>query len=218
MADACHPEDTVFFVAEGDFRFYREDALAEATVMDQLCTVNRIGRVTELLQPTAGQGVWSWLGDPNVPVGEPVAPAGPASAGEPVAPAGSGASSARASSAAEPKYEPARDVFAYTSPTKPSAAEFKDVSPELIDLLCYMTAAEKVGRGNLCWFGWNANPNGGPAKRSQSIANGSQLIAITTKGARWLKDKLEVCPARFRLGAGRYRGLRSPSPGRVRGE
>ena len=90
-----------------------------------------------------------------------------------------------ASSAAEARYEPAQDVFAYTSPTKPSAAEFKDVSPELIDLLSYMTAAEKaaekVGRGNLCWFGWNAHPSGGTPRRAQSIASGSQLIAITTK-------------------------------------
>ena len=56
MADASHSEDTVFFVAEGDFRFYREDAEREATLMDQLCALYRLGRSLDLVGPA--EGVW----------------------------------------------------------------------------------------------------------------------------------------------------------------
>lgn len=196
MADPSHPEDTVFFVAEGDFRFYREDAMKEASLMDEACTINRIGRVTQLTDLSSGEGVWSLLGDPESPAGEPVAPAGPASAGEPVAPAGAGARGSGASSTARAARGPAEDVWAYVSPSKPSPEEFEDVSPELIDLLSYMTRARQHGRGNLVWFGWNASPSGSNTpRRANSIANGSQLIAITAKGARWLEPRLEVRPA-----------------------
>ena len=190
----------MFFVAEGDFRFYREDALKEASVMDEVCTLNRLGR-TEQLVGRENAGVWELLDAPReAATGEPVAPVGAASstsAGEPVAPAGAGVSaSSEAGAAALTMPDVAPDIAAYTSPTKPTAEEMEDVSPELEDLLAYMTAAHINGRGNLVWFGWNASPTGSNnPKRSQSIANGSQLIAITAKGARWLEPRLEVSPA-----------------------
>ena len=195
MADLSHAEDTVFFVAEGDFRFYREDAMKEASIVDEACTLNRVGRVLDLMEAGTG-GVWSLLERPGA-AGEPVAPAGSGSsgsAGEPVAPAA--AASSQGAAAARSVVGPAEDVFAYASPSKPGPEEFEDVSPELVDLLCYMSKAESVGRGNLVWFGWNASPTGSNSpRRAQSIANGSQLIAITAKGARWLQPRLEAPPA-----------------------
>ena len=163
--------------------------------MEEARALNRAGRVLDLMEAGAG-GVWSLLEQPG-PAGEPVAPAGSGSsgsAGEPVAPAA--AASSQEAAAARSVVGPAEDVFAYASPSKPGPEEFEDVSPELVDLLCYMSKAESVGRGNLVWFGWNASPTGSNSpRRAQSPSNGSQLIAITAKGARWLQPRLEAPPA-----------------------
>ena len=196
MADASHSEDTVFFVAEGGFRFYREDAEREATLMDQLCALYRLGRSLDLVG--TAEGVWQ----APVPLGtrppcEPVAQGGGASStelGEPVAPSsGAGSASAALTEASLAEAEAAEEWDVYTSPAKGSPAEFDEPSPELVDLLAYMTAAAKHDRGNLVWFGWNASPTGSDKpKRSTAISNGSQLIAITAKGARWMKERLEA--------------------------
>ena len=197
MADPCHAEDTVFFVAEGDFRFYREDAMRESTIMDEACTLNRLGRMLALTA-TPGDGLWTAPEDPE-PGHEPVALTG---SGRPCCPGGSSSSSSAAvpSALGEPVAPGGGgiegDVFAYASPRKVAPEEFLDVSPELVDLVAYMTEADNHGRGNLVWFGWNASPTGSDnPKRSCSIANGSQLIAITAKGARWMLPKLEASPA-----------------------
>ena len=196
MADASHSEDTVFFVAEGDFRFYREDAEREATLMDQLCALYRLGRSLDLVGPA--EGVWQApIPHGTLPPCEPVAQGGGAASsglGEPVAPSpGAGSASAALPEAPLPEPEEEEDCDVYTSPAKGSPAEFLDPSPELLDLLAYMTAAAQHDRGNLVWFGWNASPTGSDKpKRSTAISNGSQLIAITAKGARWMKDRLEA--------------------------
>ena len=128
---------------------------------------------------------------------EPVAQGGGASSsgpGEPVAPSpGAGSASAALPEAPLPEPEAEEDCDVYTSPAKGPPTEFLDPSPELLDLLAYMTAAAQHDRGNLVWFGWNASPTGSDKpKRTTAISNGSQLIAITAKGARWMKDRLEA--------------------------
>ena len=208
MADASHSEDTVFFVAEGDFRFYREDAAREGTLMDQLCALYRLGRSLDLVG--SAEGVWKApIPHGTPPSCEPVAQGGGAPStglGEPVAPSpGAGLASAAVPAAPPAEPEAEEDCDVYTSPDKGSPAEFDNPSPELLDLLAYMTAAAKHERGNLVWFGWNASPTGSDKpKRSTAIANGSQLIAITAKGARWMKHRLEAprCARACVLGGG----------------
>ena len=66
---------------------------------------------------------------------------------------------------------------------------------ELQDLVCICTAAARRGPGNFVWLSWNATPDRSrPASTATNIANGSQLIAVTAAGARWLQPKLEACP------------------------
>ena len=66
-------------------------------------------------------------------------------------------------------------------------------TPELEDLVCLCNAAAQCGRGNLVWLGWNAMlDKKWKVKHPERIANGSQLIAVTAAGARWLQPRLEA--------------------------
>ena len=85
------------------------------------------------------------------------------------------------------------DTQILESPSMPTEQENTEPTPELLDLLCLMTKANRLGRGNFVWLGWNASPSGSDTpKRAQSIANGSQLIAVTARGARWMLNRFEV--------------------------
>jgi len=93
-------------------------------------------------------------------------------------------------------------VKVFAKPQKPERWEFADehVSPELRDLVGYMTAAARVGRGGLVWAGWNAiqwtKPDGttGKPKRTGSPCSGAQLIMCTSDAMRFLLPKWQAMP------------------------
>ena len=208
MANAMHTEDTLFFVAEGDFRIYEEDCQRELSQFEYEATQRRALTVRR----QCSSFKWYAPMDTDLPDGAesvtaPSEATGSASAA-PAPPASSSTAPPR-SGAEVPLWEQwdvplareVRDILdepdtqIFESPHLPSAEENTEPTPELLDLICLCTKAHRLGRGNFVWLGWNASPSGGVPRRAQSIGNGSQLIAVTTKGARWLLNRLEVLPA-----------------------
>ena len=66
-------------------------------------------------------------------------------------------------------------------------------TPELLDIVGMCNKAARVHRGGLVWLGWNPTPDRKwKANKPKRIANGSNCIAVTAAGARWLQPRLEA--------------------------
>ena len=64
-----------------------------------------------------------------------------------------------------------------------------DTSPELVDTVKLCTAAHRCRRGDLVWLGWNPADN--PRKRKTAHGWGSQLMAVSAEGARKMRANFE---------------------------
>ena len=197
MMDPVHPDDTLFIVAEGDFRFYRADCEGEQANMDLEAAVERARR-TEIqeraLQVPPQTDVQPLPGSTDA--------AGSASRQEDAAQAAQDAAEwqdhVELEEGVQSEFETREGcgLPLFEPRLKPShklGRERPEPTPELEDIVCLCNAAARLGRGNLVWLGWNATPDKRwKVKHPERIANGSQLLGITSAGARWLQPRLEA--------------------------
>ena len=158
MTDERHPEDTIFFIFENDWRAYPHDDIPPDTWVRQ----------------AAGRAPGSIHEVPPPPPTEL----------EPAAQLGQGRGAKRS---APPAPEPGRFSGAESS-HRPTPEDLADVSPELVDLVLFANAATRAGVGSIQWLGWNADQPGAKPnpKKWRSIEYGSQLLAVSPFGAKHL--------------------------------
>ena len=173
MADCRHTPDTLFFVAEEDFRLTREHA--------DLTSKKTAGRRAPEPEPEvfAGEALEGYLGDTVsleqiyrlrtslVPLqGEEEAGA--------------------TCESAFPDAETAAMLGFYRRRRKPSAADLQSVSQELEDLVKICTYAHRQRAGGLVWLSW-CGGNLGKSRKS-APTHGSALLAVTSWFARELLE------------------------------
>ena len=196
--DPVHPDDTLFIVAKGDFRFYRADCEGKQANLDLEAAAERARR-TEMQQRAL-----------QVPPQTDVQP-------HPDSNDAAGSDSTEIYDEAEAAHDAASwldhvqeeegvqsrfelregcGLPLFEPKLKPShklGRARPEPTPELEDIVCLCNAAARIGRGNLVWLGWNATPDKRwKVNNPERIANGSQLLAITSAGARWLQPRLEA--------------------------
>ena len=193
MMDEVHPEDTLFFVAEADFRFYHADCQLEEAYLDMEIAAERLKRAQaqdavwnpplqkdlEVSQPPDDSD--TQLPDPEALVADPEQWA------ELMFQQNKVLSSQEDPNGQLPLMAPL--LNACDREARLQAAP----SPELEDLVSLCNEAARHGRGNFVWLGWNACPDSRwTARDPEKIANGSNLIAVTAAGARWLQPRFEA--------------------------
>ena len=162
MLDPRHPEDTLFFVAESDYRFYPEDCIQDwyQIVMDE-------GR------PSL---------DENLQELSP-APAG----NEPSSPPGMGDEPSPSPAEQESEGHTKRRKFQgwQAAQRTTQQAGKVDISPELRELVQICNRAAMIGRGHFVWLGWC------PKGKKRSVPSyGIHLMAITKYGAQRLNESM----------------------------
>ena len=168
MADARHTPDTLFFVAEEDFRLTREHA---RLIPQQVAA--KLGKEPQGLQEMPGEGTISLeelyrLRCSAVPlVGEEEAGA--------------------ICQSSNPADEVAATLGFYRrrKKTKPSAAEMLHVSQELEDLVKICTYAHRQLAGGLVWLSWCGLSEKSRGRKTVPC-RGSTLLAVTSWFARML--------------------------------
>ena len=163
--DVRHPQDTLFFYVEHDFRFHHRD--------DE--------RPEDWLPLVAGEDPLdvlprSWEPFPGA---EPLARSGSAEGGGGIS---ESQRRGRFSSMLQPVRRSTRD------------GDPHDVSPEFCDCIAYCNAASREGLGDLVWLGWNGGHTnvGAKVKYPNRISFGSQLMALTARGAKKLQEALKA--------------------------
>ena len=161
-ADPRHPPDTLFFVAEEDWRLkeahcmpVHEGALAELPADLQM----------RLSQPQTEAEVWLARANVKFPRNQHlfVPPAGQA-AGRP-----------------DPNaWEPPPVPFDQRG-RKPASEEFTATSSHIANLVKIMSESSRAGAGHLLWLAWNPS-----SKRLHHPRGSSGLIALTAEAARLL--------------------------------
>ena len=175
MADCRHTPDTLFFVAEEDFRLTREHAAVTPEKM------------ASALAPKA-QGFQEIPGEATITAEElyrrrvAMVPL-----------QGESAAGATCESVA-PDAETSAVLGLYRRRKKPSSAQLQNMSPALEDMVKICTYAGRQQAGGLVWLSWC----GGSGKKSRKSApcHGSTLLAVTSWFANKLLedfDKLDFC-------------------------
>lgn len=165
MLDPRHPEDSLFFVAESDYRFYPQDCIES---WYEVCMDESI----------------PWLDENLNVVTEP----SPAPAEEPSpSPAEGTASSPSPKSAATKAAPQKRKFMGWTAAqrTDRKAGEV-EIAEELRDMVQICNRAAMIGRGHVIWFGWQS-----AGKRKSVPSFASHLVAVTKHGARMMLQSME---------------------------
>ncbi len=155
MADERFAEDTLFFVAEEDWRCYFDDVKgSEEITAEKLNPKAQMDAESpaDLSEMQMAQEHMEW---PTGSVQE---------SSQPPLRSDDGISHFRKSAKAKPKHFD------------------EDTSPELVDMVKLCTAAHRCDRGDLVWLGWN--PRDRAWHRKTALGWGSQLIAVSGAGAR----------------------------------
>ena len=170
-ADPRHAEDTLFFVAEEDWRLYEEDCKGEEGPGAKDAPT---GREEEVEKPKtfeeAMEGRDRMAKRGKVKQEEET---------EPTANTGGGKQSLQPGK--EEKWAPEFDGY-FNKTKKPRTEDMGQCSTELVDMVMLCNAASRVGAGDLIWLSWNTTKAG----RQEAPGFGSQLIALTADGARTL--------------------------------
>ena len=196
--DPTHTEDTLFIIAEADWRIYAADCEAEIAQVDlEIAAERYLSRPQELRDDEVEQAFAKELLESlrqDDSANAAAAPS-PPSAQWVESPLTQEERDMLEEATAAGADITAGDLEIYTPLLRWSNKEGRPMpapTDELQDIVAYCNAAARVGRGNCVWLGWNATPDRSnpPPKRPQRIANWSNCIAITAKGARWLHPKL----------------------------
>ena len=192
MLQGTFPPDTVFFVAEEDWRLQPSDTLVNPETVAQADVRKTGGSVAA--EKDGKQKVVDSAGPCKVSLkkihaqhtGEPSAPSsgGPSalSTGEPSAP---GVEDSAGVQPHDPSWVHKFGAF-YERPHKPQEKKSEDVQPsqEIEDLVRHVTLAHRKGVGDLVWLSWDGgNSKGQKCKPSHACT----LLAVTIPGARKLQ-------------------------------
>ena len=173
MADCRHTPDTLFFVAEEDFRLTRgHAALTPEQIAGQLAP-----------QPA---GLQQMPGEATISLDELY------ELRTSLAPLQGEVAAGATCESAFPDAEVSAMLGFYRRRRKPTAAEMQTVSQELEDLVRICTCAHRQRAGGLVWLSWCGGAGG--KTRKSAPCHGSTLIAMTSWFARQLLqnfDKLE---------------------------
>ena len=189
-----HPADTLFFVCEADWRIYEADCEVEIAQFDNEVAAERISRVATVMDAIAHDNLLPRTSQPvSMEEYSDAQEALDQTRGEPDV----SEDMARLAQEARDMYDIATGNLEVFLPMQRWSAKQGRPMPfpteELVDLVALCNAASQEGRGNLVWMGWNATPDRkNKASRPHVIANGSNMIAVTAAGARWLQPKLEA--------------------------
>ena len=164
MLDSRHPEDSLFFVAEQDYRFYPEDCIASWYEI-----------IEDEEQPWLDENLEESAQEPggHQPSPSPAEEEDPSPS--PEAPEVTGSKIKR------------RRYHGWTAAQRTTrrAGEVR-VSPELREMVQICNRAAMIGRGHLVWFGWC------PAGKRKSVPSyASHLLAITKFGAQKMLESME---------------------------
>ena len=161
MALPSFPEDQLFLLFEEDFRFYKADAEAVIASRQRFIPPARSSGASSSQE---GGGVHSEL-------------------------VARGDTSATQVGSGELERDAAEQVtdFYYVSPMRAARKDVCHETIELLDLVALCNSAARDGHGNCVWLGWNAAiGREHKAQHPERIANGSQLIGFTTRGAMFV--------------------------------
>ena len=175
MRDKRHPEDQLFFVAEGDFRFYKEDCVGEFDWIQKLLEIEAEDPLRihgdEQTHP-AFQGTRS-----TEAAAEPFA----RSSAEPFARKGV----RRDRSVFEHTQE--MPTFEGWQPGTRCRVREGHVSEELSDLVRIVTTASRACLGDIVWLSWC-----GRQFRKLHPSHGSTLLALTRRAAEQLQPLINA--------------------------
>ena len=164
MLDPRHPEDTLFFVAESDYRFYPQDCLPGwYDIIQNEGTPWLDERLTVVVPPSLA------LAAPSPSPAEEHDEPSPAPAKK-----------------QKPKV-PQKRYLGWSAAQRPEGkASEVEVSREVRDMVQICNRAAKNGRGHVVWFGWS------PAGTRRSVPSyGSHLLACTKYGAQIMLESME---------------------------
>ena len=167
ITDGRHSPDTLFLVAENDFRFYKDHCVSNKDWLNEVDDF-----VTEYLEGPEMIDSWGLLQPAHAPDRDPVPPSsdeeagGGKSEGEPVAPRDKG--------------DMMREGYSYWgfSPGRKFLGDDAFVSEELNDLVRIATYAHRRGKGDLIWYSWV-----GAKTRKTMPSHGSTLLGVSKEGA-----------------------------------
>ena len=175
MRDKRHPEDQLFFIAEGDFRFYEEDCVGEFDWIQKLVETDQEDPLRihgdEQTHP-AFQGTSST---------EAAAESFARSSAEPFARKGV----RRDRSAFEQTQE--MPTFEGWQPGTRCRVREGHVSEELSDLVRIVTTASRACLGELVWLSWC-----GRQFRKLHPSHGTTLVSLTRRGAEQLQPLIDA--------------------------
>ena len=161
MSDARFAPDTLFIVAEDDWRLWRTDCRGGRSLDQDAMPAGREG---ELAAPSAEAGPWSSLQAASSDAG-------------------------RRQSRKPRRQQPAAAASGPTGwgrPKKAKKEEFEQTSQELCDVVHMCNFAHRHGKGELVWLSWNAS-----AAAKWTPTFGSSLIAVSARGARILQHNFD---------------------------
>ena len=164
MADCRHTPDTLFFVAEEDFRLTREHAAMDPKQVAGRLVPQQAGFLETPGEPTISLADLYKLRTSAAPL-----------QGE--------AAGATCESPSPHAEDPAMLGF-YRRRRKPTGAELQNVSQELEDLVKICTIAHRQHAGGLVWLSWCGAE--GKAGRKTAPMHGSTLVAVASWFAREL--------------------------------
>ena len=144
MRDKRHPEDQLFFIAEGDFRFYPEDCVG---------AVNWLETLDELVREPAAPG------EEDMPhpalLGHGAEPVARSDGAEPVARSDGAEPVARSRQPFEQQFDTIPEYLRWSPGVRCKKREGHPTQ-ELNDLVRIVTHASRKGLGNLVWLSWCA--------------------------------------------------------------
>ena len=171
MLDPRHPEDSLFFVAESDYRFYPGDCISNwYEILEDEDEPWLDERLTEVVPPTLAL---------EAPSPSPVRDDDPSPSPD---------------EQELPKVPQKRKFLGWSAAQRPeSKASELEVSQELRDMVQICNRAAKIGRGHVVWFGWC------PQGKQKSIpAFASHLLAMSKYGAKTMLESMEA--GRLKMG------------------
>ena len=163
MADLRFAPDTLFIVAEEDWRLWKADCQGGKKFTTDALPQEREG---ELAAPSKADGPWSKTKTPTV--------------------GGGGGKGSSWQPRRQRPHQPEDGPKGWGRPQKAKAAAYTNASQELVDIVGICNTAHRQGCGDLIWLSWSSN-----AKTKWTVTHGSTLIAVSARGARILHNHFE---------------------------
>ena len=177
--DERHVEDTLFFVFEEDFMLFKDEEVQQPA--------RQLAESERFLSPSAGNSTTEGM----IRVTE-----GAETPSEVVVDLGAEWASrievdsqVKVDLMAAMGVEPRPAAHFHTRMSKPTAKTVGSNSEHIDNMVRAVTQAHRVGKGDIVWMTWDEDAN--KKKRgSPSPQHASTLIAMSTRGARWVVDHL----------------------------